>query len=66
VLEPKVLDYIDDDSTIWEKKPLEALAHERTLAAYRHQGFWQPMDGLRDKVYLEELWSTGNAPWKVW
>ena len=66
VLEPKVLDYVDGDSTIWEKKPLEALAHERTLAAYRHRGFWHPMDGLRDKLYLEELWSSGKAPWKVW
>jgi glucose-1-phosphate cytidylyltransferase len=66
VLEPQALDYIDGDATIWEKTPLESLAHERTLAAYRHTGFWQPMDGLRDKVYLEELWSSGNAPWKVW
>jgi glucose-1-phosphate cytidylyltransferase len=66
VLEPDVFDYVEDDSTIWERKPLEALAHQRTLAAYRHEGFWQPMDGLRDKVYLEELWSSGNPPWKVW
>jgi glucose-1-phosphate cytidylyltransferase len=66
VLEPSVLDYVEDDSTVWEAAPLEALAREGTLAAYRHCGFWQPMDGLRDKVYLEELWSGGRAPWKVW
>jgi glucose-1-phosphate cytidylyltransferase len=66
VLEPAVLDYVEGDSTVWEKQPLEALARAGSLAAYRHQGFWQPMDGLRDKVILEELWNTGKAPWKIW
>jgi glucose-1-phosphate cytidylyltransferase len=66
VLSPKVLSQIDGDNTIWERGPLESLAAEGQLAAYQHTGFWQPMDTLRDKVYLEELWATGNAPWKVW
>jgi len=66
VLEPGVLDYVEGDSTVWEKQPLEALARAGSLAAYRHRGFWQPMDGLRDKVILEELWNAGKAPWKVW
>jgi len=66
MLEPAVLDYVDGDSTVFEKAPLEALAREGNLAAYRHFGFWAAMDGLRDKVYLEELWSSGNPPWKVW
>jgi glucose-1-phosphate cytidylyltransferase len=66
VLEPAVMDYVEGDSTVWEKQPLEALARDGTLAAYRHVGFWQPMDGLRDKVVLEELWSSGTAPWKAW
>lgn len=66
VLEPDVLDYIEDDATIWERAPLEQLARERQLAAYTHQGFWQPMDTLRDRVRLEELWQSGKAPWKVW
>jgi glucose-1-phosphate cytidylyltransferase len=66
VLSPEVLDLIEGDSTIWEREPLEALAHQGQLAAYQHGGFWQPMDTLRDKVHLEELWSTGKAPWKVW
>jgi glucose-1-phosphate cytidylyltransferase len=66
VLEPQVIDYIDDDSTVWEREPLERLAHEGRLAAYRHDGFWQPMDTLRDKVVLEELWQGGTPPWKVW
>ncbi len=66
VLEPQVLDYIDDDSTIWERDPLERLAHDGQLAAYPHRGFWQPMDTLRDKLKLEDLWQTGQAPWKVW
>jgi glucose-1-phosphate cytidylyltransferase len=66
VLSPKVLDYIADDSTIWERQPLEKLAQEGNLAAYQHNGFWQPMDTLRDKIHLEELWQTGKAPWKVW
>jgi len=66
VLSPKVLDYIADDKTIWEREPLEQLAQAGDLAAFQHHGFWQPMDTLRDKVHLEELWQTGRAPWKVW
>lgn len=63
VLEPEVIDYIDDDQTIWEKEPLENLAKDGELSAYRHTGFWQPMDTLRDKTVLEDLWQSGNAPW---
>lgn len=66
VLSPEVLNYIDGDTTIWEREPLEHLAQAGNLAAYQHHGFWQPMDTLRDKLYLEELWQTGKAPWKVW
>ena len=66
VLSPEVLDYIEDDSTIWEREPLEHLAQEGDLAAFQHHGFWQPMDTLRDKIHLEELWQSGQAPWKVW
>ena len=66
VLSPDVLDYITDDSTKWELEPLERLAQEGNLAAYQHHGFWQPMDTFRDKIYLEELWQSGKAPWKVW
>jgi glucose-1-phosphate cytidylyltransferase len=66
VLEPSVVDLVDDDSTVWEKKPLEKLAEEGMIAAYKHYGFWQPMDTLRDKHLLEELWNSGKAPWKVW
>jgi glucose-1-phosphate cytidylyltransferase len=66
VLSPEVLSYITDDYTIWEREPIERLAQEGNLVAYLHQGFWQPMDTLRDKVHLEELWQSGNAPWKVW
>ena len=66
VLSPKVLELIGDDSTIWEKEPLESLAKDGELAAFHHYGFWQPMDTLRDKTHLEELWASGNAPWKVW
>lgn len=66
VLSPKVIDYIEDDSTSWEKAPLETLAKEKQLNAYFHSGFWQPMDTLRDKTYLEELWQSGNVPWKRW
>ena len=66
VLSPEVIDYIDGDNTLWEREPLERLAKEGELAAYRHQGFWQPMDTLRDKMHLEELWQSGNAPWKIW
>lgn len=66
VLEPSVLDLIADDTTTWEREPLEALARTGQLSAFKHTGFWQPMDTLRDKILLEELWSTGRAPWKVW
>jgi glucose-1-phosphate cytidylyltransferase len=66
VLSPKVVDYISGDSTVWEREPLERLAAEGNLAAFQHDGFWQPMDTLRDKTFLEELWQTGKAPWKVW
>jgi glucose-1-phosphate cytidylyltransferase len=66
VLSPKVLDRIGGDDTIWERGPLETLAADGQLAAYQHTGFWQPMDTLRDKVLLEELWASGKAPWKVW
>jgi glucose-1-phosphate cytidylyltransferase len=66
VLSPMVIDYITDDQTLWEREPLERLAKEGNLAAYQHHGFWQPMDTLRDKVHLEELWQSGRAPWKVW
>jgi glucose-1-phosphate cytidylyltransferase len=65
VLEPQVLDYIEGDDSIFEKSPLEKLAADRQLAAYRHDGFWHPMDTLREKQLLEKLWSSGNAPWKV-
>lgn len=66
VLEPEVIDLIDDDSTVWEQEPLEKLAQEGQLSAFKHSGFWQPMDTLRDKNKLEELWQQGNAPWKIW
>lgn len=66
VLSPKVIDYIDDDSTVWEQSPLERLAREGQLSAYRHYGFWQPMDTLRDKLALEKSWNAGDAPWKIW
>jgi glucose-1-phosphate cytidylyltransferase len=66
VLSPKVIDYIAGDSTIWEREPLERLATEGQLSAFMHDGFWQPMDHLRDKIQLEEIWSTDRAPWKVW
>jgi glucose-1-phosphate cytidylyltransferase len=66
VLSPKVVDYIADDATSWESEPLMQLAAERELMAYRHRGFWRPMDTLRDKNQLEELWALGRAPWKIW
>jgi len=66
VLEPQVLDYIGGDQTLWEHEPLQALAAADQLRAARHAGFWQPMDTLREKNYLEELWSGGAAPWKTW
>jgi glucose-1-phosphate cytidylyltransferase len=66
VLNKKVIDLISDDTTIWEREPLEKLATGNQLRAFFHEGFWQPMDTLRDKTYLEELWQKGKAPWKVW
>ncbi|MGJ8651549.1 MAG: glucose-1-phosphate cytidylyltransferase [Opitutaceae bacterium] len=66
VLEPKVLDYIASDDMPWEKEPLQRLSEEGQMSAYRHSGFWQPMDTLRDRMVLEELWESGKAPWKVW
>jgi glucose-1-phosphate cytidylyltransferase len=66
VLSPKVGEYIEDDSTIWERGPLERLAVEGRVSAFQHTGFWQPMDTVHDKQVLEDLWSTGKAPWKVW
>ena len=66
VLEPDVIDYITDDSTVWEQEPLRSLAHDDALSAYRHYGFWQPMDTLQDKNVLEKLWALENPPWKVW
>jgi glucose-1-phosphate cytidylyltransferase len=65
VLEPAAIDYIEGDATVWEREPMERLAREGQLAAYRHRGFWQPMDTLRDKHLLEDLWERGVAPWSV-
>lgn len=66
VLEPRALDYIDNDDTILERGPMERLAADGQLVAFRHEGFWQPMDTLREKLMLENLWESGNAPWKIW
>lgn len=66
VLEPSVIDYIEGDDISWEQTPLERIASEQQLAAYQHDGFWQPMDTLRDKMYLEKLWESNNPPWKIW
>jgi glucose-1-phosphate cytidylyltransferase len=66
VLSPRVIEYIDNDSTVWERQPLERLALDGQLSAYKHEGFWQPMDTLRDMVLLEDLWTGGKAPWKIW
>lgn len=66
VLEPNVLDYIDNDETIWERKPLEKLSSENQLSSFLHSDFWQPVDTLRDKNRLEELWNSENPPWKIW
>lgn len=66
VLSPQAIDYIDNDKTVWEQEPLERLAKEGDLAALHHTGFWHPMDTLRDKMYLEALWQSGEAPWKKW
>jgi|TARA_B110000263_G_C15185331_1_gene453519 glucose-1-phosphate cytidylyltransferase len=66
VLSPKALDYIEDNNTVWEQEPLKILAENGELMAFQHPGFWQPLDTLRDKNYLEELWAKGKAPWKIW
>jgi glucose-1-phosphate cytidylyltransferase len=66
VLEPEVIDRIEGDATVWEQEPLKALGAEGQLTAYHHHGFWQPMDTLRDRVQLEELWAQGRAPWRLW
>lgn len=66
VLEPEVMNYIEGDATTWEREPMETLTDEGAMTAYRHKGFWHPMDTLRDKNYLEDLWKSGRAPWKVW
>jgi len=66
VLSPKVLKFIENDASIWERGPMESLANEGQLSAFVHRGFWQPMDTLRDKALLEDLWSSGKAPWKIW
>ena len=66
VLEPEILNYIKDDNTYWEREPMVNLASDSQLSAYKHTGFWKPMDTLRDKTELENLWNSGKAPWKVW
>jgi glucose-1-phosphate cytidylyltransferase len=66
VLEPSVFDEIAGDAIIWEREPLQTLANSGELHAFEHRGFWQPMDTLRDKQLLEELWQSGKAPWKIW
>ena len=66
VFEPKIFDYLEDDSTVLEREPLERLAEEGQLMSYRHHGFWQCMDTLFQKQKLEELWAADKAPWKVW
>jgi glucose-1-phosphate cytidylyltransferase len=66
VLSPQVIDYVTDDQTIWERDPIEHLARDGNLAAFKHHGFWQPMDTQRDMIALEVLWQSGHAPWKVW
>ena len=66
VVHPKVLSYIDGDDVIWEQGPLEQLASEGNLGAYMHDGFWHPLDTVRDKLVLERYWASGEAPWKVW
>jgi len=65
-LSPKVIDRVSGDDTIWEQEPLKNLASDGQLMAFKHKGFWQPMDTLRDKNYLENLWDSNKAPWKLW
>jgi glucose-1-phosphate cytidylyltransferase len=66
VCNPSVIDRIASDATVWEREPLESLARDRQISAFHHDGFWQPMDTLRDRIHLEELWTSGKAPWKTW
>lgn len=66
VLHPDVIDRIEDDQTSWEGEPLASLARDKQLSAFKHEGFWQPMDTLREKIMLNDLWNSGNAPWRVW
>jgi glucose-1-phosphate cytidylyltransferase len=66
ILEPKVIDYITGDATVWEREPLESLANDGNLSAFKHKGFWHPMDTLRDKNHLQDLWQSDNCPWKKW
>ncbi len=66
VLEPRIFDYLGGDDTIWEREPLEGLSRDCQLVAYRHSGFWMPMDMLRDKMALDQMWADGSAPWKLW
>ena len=66
VMEPKIFEYIEGDDTVWEKEPLENLAREGNVAAYKHYDFWKCMDTLRDKIELENLWESGKPKWKVW
>ena len=66
VFEPEIFDYLQNDSTVLERAPLETLAKEQKLAAFKHNGFWHPMDTLRDKKHLEDLWASEKAPWKIW
>ena len=65
-MEPEIFDYLQDDSTVFEKTPLETLAKEQKLTAFKHNGFWYPMDTIRDKKHLENLWSSNKATWKTW
>ncbi len=66
VLSPAVFDYLEGDQTVWERGPMERLSREGQLTAYRHRGFWQAMDTVRDRTLLEDLWNSGRAPWKIW
>ena len=66
VCEPQVFDYIDSDDTVWESEPMEHLSRDGQLSAFRHDGFWQSMDTLRDRLLLEQLWNEGSPPWKIW